>query len=296
MAWFLVCFAASLASAAVRLEGEPSRYFDLGGDVVRVDSAESMLGCVDVPVRRARIERSRSIGEEAVFLGTSEEDVRSASGRDLRGARWDTVATRRACRLADGTSVSVRVGRDELAVFVPSGEAGSAVVTINGGIVDVPLSRIGDPAAYEGIAPRVSDPAAFSSGIETLGALSGAIDSPPVVPQGTTCFWPCFRCGVAAAGLIVGGTAGLAATCGAAVATAGGLTAACIAGIVTYFAGATAVVDACLSCDQCINPKPPSGGGSGGGGGTQGGPDCAPGYHGCCGNGCCPDSSSDDCG
>jgi hypothetical protein len=283
MAWSLVWVAASLASAAGKTEGVPPRYFDLGGDVVRVDSFESARGCVDVPIRRAGLERASSLRGAPLFLGSSEEDVLQASGRDLRVARWETVATRRICRFADGASVSVRVGNDELSLFLPS--IGMASVTINGGSVDVPPSELGDASAYEGIASRVGNPEAFASGMQTLVSLTGPVDEPPVVPS-SSCFWPCFRCGSALAGLIVGGTAALVATCGAAVATAGGLTPACVAGGVAYFSGALAVADACLGCDACLNPKPPPGGG---------GPDCPDGSHACCNDRCCASEESDLC-
>ena len=108
MAWSLVWIAASLASAAGKTDGVAPRYFDLGGDVVRVDSLEPARGCVDVPIRRAWLDRSSSLRGAPVFLGSSEEDVLRSSGRELRFASWETVATRRMCRFADGASASVR--------------------------------------------------------------------------------------------------------------------------------------------------------------------------------------------
>jgi hypothetical protein len=146
-------------------------------------------------------------------------------------------------------------------------------------------SAVGTEGAdYEALVASVRRPDELASGLVTLASVSSELGAryavPVVTPMTASCFWPCFRCGTAAAGLVIGGTAALVATCGAAVATAGVLTPACVAGGVAYFSGALAVADACLSCDACLNPKPPS----------SGGRDCPPGQHECCPNQCCSDA------
>lgn len=302
---------AAPAAAAVTLDGKaplpPLVYFDAAGELLRVDNRvlsaatasflSSHDGCVEMPIERAIFSDggggaapvSRRVGD-VVHLGAAREDVRTLTGKDVDTVQlWDRVLTQRTCRSAAGMSVTLEVGGDRMSVLVPWDERVAGTVTINGR-----SSVVSSSSGYEELTANVRNPDELASGIVTLASVSSELGSrytaPVVAPMGTSCFWPCFRCGTAAAGLIIGGTAALVATCGAAAASAGALTPACIAGGIAYFSGALAVADACLGCDQCLNPKPPAAGS--GGSQSSGDPQqCPSGYHECCTNKCC---SNDD--